>query len=329
LFNCLNGTIDLKTGELLQHDPENLCTKVAPVIYDPEAKCPKFKAFLREIFRDNGDLINFVQRVIGYSLTGINTEQVIFILYGLGANGKTTFLEAIRVALGDYAKSADSSLLLTRSSDVVRNDVARLSGARFVSTSETEAGRHLAEVLVKQLTGGDKVTARFLYSEFFEFDARFKVFLSTNHKPVIRGTDNAIWRRIRLIPFEVTIPEEEQDKDLQGKLRSELPGILAWAVRGCLRYQEYGLGQPEKVSAATQAYREEMDVLGGFLKDRCIMDKDARVPNSKLYPAYKEWCESTGEKPLTQQKLAIVLADRGFRTWRTSVDRGWSGLALK
>jgi putative DNA primase/helicase len=184
-------------------------------------------------------------------------------------------------------------------------------------------------VLVKQLTGGDKVTARFLYSEFFEFDARFKVFLSTNHKPVIRGTDNAIWRRIRLIPFEVTIPEEKQDKELPRKLRSELPGILAWAVRGCLRWQKYGLGQPEKVSAATENYRDEMDVFGGFLRDCCVVEKKATVPTGQLYGAYKSWCEGTGEKALTQQKLAIVLADRGLRRWRTGRVRGWSGLALR
>lgn len=213
--------------------------------------------------------------------------------------------------------------------DGVRNDVARLVGARFVSTSETEAGRHLAEVLVKQLTGGDKIAARFLYSEFFEFDARFKLFLTTNHKPIIRGTDNAIWRRIRLIPFEVTIPDEKQDKELPRKLRSELPGILAWAVRGCLNWQKRGLGQPERVSETTEAYREEMDVLGAFLKERCVIGDNARVATGRLYSVYTKWCEDTGERPLSQQKLGGALEERNFQRFRKNNLRGWKGLQVR
>jgi putative DNA primase/helicase len=326
ILNCSNGTIDLKTGELRQHRPGDLITKLVPVPYDAEAKCPNFRKFLHEIFAGNDRLIKFLQRAIGYSLTGSTQEQVIFIFYGHGANGKSTLLETIRAALGDYSRTADPTLLLTRKSDGVRNDVARLAGARFVSTAETEAGRHLAEVLVKQLTGGDKVTARYLYSEFFEFDAQFKLYLATNHKPVIHGTDNAIWRRIRLVPFEVTIPEEQQDRTLPQKLSKELTGILAWAVRGCLRWQKHGLGQPKEVSAATQEYREEMDVIGAFLKDRCIVKKEAKVRASDLYQAYKSWCEKNGERPLTQQKLGVALADRNFRRYRTGTARMWLGI---
>ena len=328
LLNVWNGSIDLRTGELRKHQRDDLCTKIIPIEYDSDAQCPNFKKFLRRIFADNQALINFLQRSVGYCLTGNIREQVIFILWGRGANGKTTLIELICDCLGDYARSADSSLLLTRKSDGVRNDVARLAGARFVSTAETEAGRQMAEVLVKQFTGGDKVTARYLYSEFFEFDAQFKLFLATNHKPVIRGTDNAIWRRIKLIPFEVTIPENEQDKSLPQKLRRELPGILAWAVRGCLRWQKDGLGQPEPVSVATQEYREEMDTLGAFLKDRCITQERAKVRSGELYTAYKSWCESNGERPLTQQKLGTALAERGFAAYRTARERGWMGIQL-
>ena len=329
LLNCANGTIDLRTGELLPNRREDLCTKIVPVEYDPDAQCPMFKEFLRRILKNNSELIKFLQRAFGYALTGSTIEQVLFIFWGLGANGKSTFLEVWREVLGDYGRTADAALLMHKTSDGVRNDVARLAGARFVSTSETEAGRHMAETLVKQLTGGDKVAARFLYSEFFEFDAQFKLFLSTNHKPVIRGTDNAIWRRIRLIPFEVTIPEEQQDRELPGKLRTELPGILAWAVRGCQRWQKYGLGQPEKISAATEAYRAEMDVFGAFLKDRCVSRADARVATGQLYTAYKKWCDDTGERPLSQQKLGGVLADRNFLPFRKSKTRGWIGLELR
>ncbi len=329
LLNCANGTIDLRTGELLQYRREDLCTKIAPIVYDPEAQCPLFKEFLRRILNNNAGLLKFVQRAFGYALTGSTLEQVLFIFFGSGANGKSTLLEIWREALGDYGRTADAALLMQRNQDGVRNDVARLAGARFVSTSETESGRRMAEVLVKQLTGGDKLAARYLYSEFFEFNAQFKLFLTTNYKPVIRGTDNAIWRRIRLVPFEVTIPEEEQDKELPQKLRTELPGILAWAVRGCLRWQRDGLGQPEKVEVATAAYRDEMDLLGGFIKDCCVENKNGKVPAGKLYAAYKLWAETNGERALTQQRLGTALADRGFRRWRTGSVRGWSRIALR
>ena len=329
LLNCANGTIDLRTGELLPPSKENLCTKIIPIEYDPDAQCPVYKKFVRQILKNDVGLVKFVQRAFGYGLTGSAIEQVLFIFYGSGANGKSTLLEVWRQALGDYGRTADAALLMRRNSDGVRNDVARLVGARFVSTSETEAGRQLAETLVKQLTGGDKVAARFLYAEFFEFDAQFKLFLTTNHKPEIRGTDNAVWRRIRLVPFEVTIPEEQQDKELPAKLRAELPGILAWGVRGCLGWQKNGLGQPEKVFDATAKYREEMDLLGAFLRDRCVENERAKVASKPLYAAYKTWCDSTGEKALTQQKLGTALADRGFRKWRTGPTRGWAGFALR
>ena len=329
LLNCANGTIDLRTGELHKHKAEDFCTKIVPIAYDPDAECPRFKKFLRDIFAGNLSLIRFLQLAVGYSLTGSTQEQVIFIFWGSGSNGKTTLIDVLCLCLGDYARTADSSLLMARKYDGIRNDVARLAGARLVSTAETEAGRQLAENLVKQLTGGDKIAARYLYSEFFEFIAQFKLFLATNHRPAIRGTDYAIWRRIRLVPFEVTIPPEEQDKNLPEKLRAELPGILAWAVRGCLRWQEDGLGQPPEVTKATETYRREMDTFGGFLQDRCVIDEKSKVATGELYRAYQTWCESTGEKPLTQQKLAIVLVDRGFPRWRKGYVRGWSGLELR
>jgi putative DNA primase/helicase len=326
VLNFKNGTLDLRTGELRKHDPADLCTKIIPFDFNPDAACPLFRRFLRRIFDNNAALIGFVRRAFGYCLTGSTREQVIFVFWGSGANGKSTLLETIRAGLGDYACTADSSLLMAKTHDAVRNDVARLAGIRLVSTGETEAGRYLAEGFVKSLTGGDRVTARFLYSEFFEYDAQFKLILATNHKPVIRGTDNAIWRRIRLVPFKVTIPEGEQDKSLPQKLRRELPGILAWAVRGCLKWREDGLGQPDEVMAATQAYREEMDVIGGFLKDRCVESANLRESAATLYSAYKSWCERTGERSLTQQRFGVALADRGFTPNRTRRARFWMGL---
>jgi putative DNA primase/helicase len=215
---------------------------------------------------------------------------------------------------------------MAKTNDGIRNDVARLAGSRLVSTGETESGRFLAEALVKQLTGGDKITARFLYQEFFEYDSQFKLFLATNHKPIIRGVDNAIWRRIRLVPFQVTIPPEEQDKSLPQKLRREMPGILAWLVRGCLKWRESGLDQPDEVLSATQAYRVEMDVIGGFLKDKCVERSDLREAAATLYSRYKSWCEANGERALTQQRFGIALTDRGFARTRTRRARFWIGL---
>jgi putative DNA primase/helicase len=326
LLNFKNGTLDLRSGKLSDHDTADLCTKMVPYDFDPNAKCPLFKEFLRRIFNNNVALQQFVQRAFGYALTGSTREQVFFVFWGSGANGKSTLLEVIRAGLGDYAIAADASLLMSKTHDGIRNDVARLAGSRLVSTGETESGRFLAEALVKQLTGGDKITARFLYQEFFEFDSQFKLFLATNHKPIIRGVDNAIWRRIRLVPFQVTIPPEEQDKSLPQKLRRELPGILTWLVRGCLKWQDYGLDQPDEVLSATQAYRVEMDVIGGFLKDKCVERSDLRETATTLYSSYKSWCEANGERALTQQRFGIALTDRGFARTRTRRARFWIGL---
>jgi putative DNA primase/helicase len=326
LLNFANGTVNLRTGQLRNHDLADLCTKMVSYEFDPNAKCPLFTKFLRRIFDDDVELIGYLQRMFGYSLTGSTREQVILVCWGIGANGKSTLLETFRAGLGDYACTADSSLLMTKAHDGIRNDVARLVGIRFVSTGETEAGRYLAEALVKQLTGNDKVAARFLYSEFFEFDPQFKLALATNHKPAIRGTDDAIWRRIHLVPFNVTIPEVERDKLLSQKLRKELPGILAWAVRGCLQWQKDGLNPPDKVLFATRSYRAESDVLGAFFKDCCVVRSDLQETAGNLYATYKSWCETNGEKSMTQQRFGGALADRGFTSTRTRRIRSWIGL---
>jgi putative DNA primase/helicase len=220
--------------------------------------------------------------VAGYALTGDTREQVLFILYGTGANGKSTFLEVLRALLGEFARQTDFSTFLVRSSDTVRNDLAKLAGARFVTAVEAEEGRRLDEALVKQLTGGDRITARFLYKEFFEYDPQFKIFLATNHKPVIWSPGEAIWRRIRLIPFAVTIPEAEQDHTLVAQLCTELPGILRWAVQGCLAWQQEGLGIPEEVQQATAAYRQDMDALAGFLASCCVKGPDEQATSKAL-----------------------------------------------
>jgi putative DNA primase/helicase len=329
LLNTESGTIDLRTGELREHRREDLMTKIAPTKYRPDAAAPTWEAFLERVLPGE-DLRAFVQRAVGYSATGDTSEQCIFINHGGGANGKSTFQEAIAAALGDYAMRAPTEMLLAKRSDGVPNDVARLKGARFVSASETEEGRRLAESRIKDLTGQDTITARFMKAEWFDFAPTHKLWLSTNHKPEIRGTDAAIWRRIRLVPWAVTIPPAEQDKKLPIALRHELAGILAWVVRGCLLWRREGLQAPDEVRKATGEYRAEMDVLAGFLVECCELDTGHWEYAKDLYECYKRWCDENGERPEPQRKFGGRLGERGFQRDRGG-SRGagiWRGVRL-
>jgi putative DNA primase/helicase len=312
LLNVRNGTLDLRTGELREHGRHDLITKIAPVDYAPDAPAARWSAFLDEIFEGNTELIGYVQRAVGYSITGLTSEQVLFIAYGTGANGKSTLLEAIRASLGDYAQQAPPDLLAARRFGGIPNDIARVRGARFVTSVELEQGAKLAESLVKVLTGGDTVAARFLYREFFEFRPVGKFWVGTNHKPKVRGSNYAIWRRIRLIPFSVRIPPAKQDRQLLGKLRLELPGILAWAVQGCLEWQREGLGDPEEVREATEEYREEMDPVGRFLAELCVMEDRAACDATPLHRRFVHWAEQAKEEVLSQTAFGRELSERGF-----------------
>jgi putative DNA primase/helicase len=328
-LNLSNGTVDLRTGELREHRREDLITKIAPVAYDPDAPAPVWEAFLERVLPSE-DLRAFVQQAAGYSATGDTSEQCLFINHGTGANGKSTYQEAIAAALGDYAMRAPTEMLLAKRSGGIPNDVARLKGARFVAASETEEGRRLAESLVKDLTGQDTISARFMRAEWFDFRPTHKLWLSTNHKPEIRGTDTAIWRRIRLIPWSVTILPAEQDKKLPAVLRRELPGILAWIVRGCLEWRRGGLQAPEEVRKATGEYRAEMDVLAVFLGECCESGPELWDYAKDLYTSYKRWCGETGERAETQRKFGERLRERGFQRDRGG-SRGagiWRGLRL-
>jgi putative DNA primase/helicase len=323
LLNADNGTVDLRTGELRPHNREDLLTKLAPVEYDPDAKATSWEVFLERVLPGE-ELRGFVQRGVGYSATGDTSEQCMFINHGAGANGKSTFQETLAAALGDYAMRTPTEMLLTKRSGGIPNDVARLKGARFVAASETEEGRRLAESLVKDLTGQDTISARFMRAEWFDFKPTHKLWLSTNHKPEIRGTDNAIWRRIRLIPWAVTIPPAERNHKLPAKLRDELPGILAWAVRGCLEWKREGLGESEEVRTATAEYRAEQDVLAGFLDECCVARPEAWVKFADLYEVYTSWCEKSNETVQNRRRFGTQLKERGFEP-----DRGTGNVPIR
>ncbi len=331
LLTVANGTLDLRTGELRPHSPGDLITKLAPVPYDAAATCPRWLAFLAETFEGNGPLMAYVQKMAGYALTGDTSEQSLFVLWGTGQNGKSTMLSTLGAMQGDYWKQTPTETLLARSGNVIPNDVAALKGARLVTAIEADEGRRLAESLVKQMTGGDPLAARFMRAEWFNFLPTFKLFLATNHKPEIRGTDLAIWRRIRLIPFRVTVPASKQDKHLGDKLKAELPGILAWAVRGCLAWQREGMAPPAEVVAATTQYREEMDPLADFLAELCIDLPGIATEAGALFKAYSEWCERGGEKPLNQTQFGRRLAERGYQKSRNDTTRRYQyhGIALR
>lgn len=328
-LNVLNGTLNLRTGKLRPHCPEDMITKLASVNFDSEASCPTWDKFLSRVLPDP-EVRAFVQRAVGYSLTASTGEQIMLLLYGSGNNGKSTFLEAIRAMLGDYAQQTPAETLLRKRQGAIPNDVARLRGARFVTAVETDEGRSMAEVLVKQLTGGDTLSARFMRGEWFEFRPDCKIWLATNHKPVVRGTDDAIWRRIRLVPFTFAIPKNERDKDLTQRLCNELPGILNWALEGCSAWQKDGLGVPEGVRTATDTYRAEMDEFGAFLAECCLTGESYRTYSRNLRCAYEGWCDRNGEKPLTTRAFALRLSERGFKSknhGRTR-RRAWIGVGL-
>jgi putative DNA primase/helicase len=315
LLNVENGTLNLRTGELFPHIRENHITKLAPIEYDPLAECPKWYEHLKKIMADNRDLIDFLQSAYGYSLTGNTDERKLFIQWGTGANGKTTSNEVINEVMGDYAVRTPTETLFIKHDGSIPNDVAKLNGARFVFCSEGEEGKKLAESLIKDITGGDTISARFMRAEWFEFEPTFKVWLATNHKPVIRGTDNAIWDRINLIPFNISIPESERipRRELMGEFKEELPGILAWMVRGCLSWYKNGLQCPQEVREATSNYRSEMDIIGDFIENRCNVDPNLSVDAPVLYEKYIEWAGKNGIKyPLLKRAFIDRMLEKGF-----------------
>jgi putative DNA primase/helicase len=327
-LNAQNGIIDLRDELLTPHDRKARATKIAGADLGMRDTCPTWIAFLTRIMGGDPEMVAFLQRVVGYCLTGSTREQCLFILYGSGSNGKSTFLDTLRAILGDYAIHARAETFVRDTRGGIPNDIAALRGARLVTASEPEQGEQLDEGLVKEMTGDAAMTARFMRSEFFTFQPTFKVLLATNHRPVIRGTDHGIWRRIRLVPFTETISDEEKDRDLGAKLAAEAPGILAWAVDGCTSWQRMGLAPPQAVADATQDYRADMDVLAEFIGEKCILANS--VGNTALYQAFSAWAAANGERPRSHRWLSRALTDRGYKQDpNRATGRRWLGLSLR
>ena len=334
LLNVQNGTVYLLDGSLQPHDRVDFISKISPVEFDPRALCPAWFEHLNKIMAGNKNLIGFLQRWFGYCLTGSIDERCMAIFYGTGANGKTITVEAISYIMGDYAQRTRTETILIKRENSISNDIADLVGSRFVFSSEAEQDKRLAESLVKDLTGGDSISVRKLYQEYFTFKPQFKIVLSTNHKPVIYGTDQAIWDRIKLLPFNVTIPEDERRPihEMMGMFQDEAPGILTWMVNGCLKWLQSGLQTPEDVKAATKQYRSDMDILGEFIEDCCIEEDSSKVSSKDLYFRFKSWGEAEGlrEKEIwSKSTLARRLKERGFVQGRPCGERIWKGLGLK
>ncbi|MFM9535725.1 phage/plasmid primase, P4 family [Lysinibacillus sp. IITD104] len=319
LLNVANGVVDLKTGKLQPHDRELKLTKITNISFDENAKCPNWLAFLDQIFMGDKELSEYMQRLIGYSLTGDISEQIMMFLVGGGSNGKSTFINTIKDLVGEYGKQAKADTFIKKKETGANNDIARLVGSRFVSAIESEEGEKLSESFVKQITGGEPVLARFLRQEYFEYIPEFKVFFTTNHKPIIGGLDEGIWRRVKLIPFDLNLPAHKRDKKLPEKLSLEMSGILNWAIEGCLKWQKDGLIEPAVVAKATGNYKEDMDILGPFLAECCYVDKaneNIKIEAKELYNVYDSFGYKSGERTVSNRSFYRMLETKGFKKER-------------
>lgn len=332
LLNCENGTLNLKTGRLQPFNSADFMTKCCKTKYDPNCPTPLWDSLMEKITNGDEEMKKYIQKAFGYALTGDISEQCIFILYGTGSNGKSTMLNVFSELMSGYAQSTKSETFMEKKNESVNNDIARLNGARFVTAIEMQENKRMSEELIKSMTGGDKLVTRFLYGEFFEYLPQFKVFLAANHKPVIRDTTNSIWRRIKLIQFTNTFTEQERDKNFSAKIMAnELPGILAWAVKGCLLWQQEGLRTPDEVARATAAYRTEMDAFTNFFTECCVDDPEGRVSNKMLRAKYDEWSKENGEYALSQRPFSQKLIERGYQKKNSSGNGAieWYGFRIR
>lgn len=333
-FNCQNGIVNLRNGELIPHDANFMMTKISFAEYDVAHKKPKmWLKFLDDVTNNNKELQDYIQRCIGYSMSGSTQEQCVYFLYGMGNNGKSTFLDTLADLFGGYSANTQPETLMIHSKlggTGANSDIARLKSARFVTSEEPTEGVRLNEGLIKQLTGGSKITCRFLYGDEFEYTPEFKLWVATNHKPVIRGTDFGIWRRIKLIPFEVNIPDSKIDKNMKYKLRKEFPQILAWAVEGCLKWQADGIKEPACVTEATQEYKQEMDLIAGFVEQCLVIDYDSteKIMASDLFSLYSKWAKQNNEWEMSSKKFFMEAKKRLPETGRSGKGVFYSSIKL-
>ncbi len=332
LFNCQSGTIDLRTGSQHPHSRSQLLSRISPVRLATDGECPIWERFLSTVFAGDEQLIEYIQRVCGYLLTGEITEQCLFFMHGDGCNGKSVFASVLQHILGDYARKVPAQIL-SRSDRVAGEGpspfLSTLIGARLATSSELEEGQKFAEARIKDMTGGDRLTSRGLRQDPVEFDPMFKLLLYGNHKPEISGVDHGIWRRIHLIPFAVTIPESKRDPQLLDTLKGESGAILAWMVRGCVAWQQLGLKPPDAVMHATSSYRTESDTVGRFIEECCDRAEGVSVLKGDLHEAYKSWCLESGEASLRINRFGARVKAMGFGEAKPGIGRIWLGIKLK
>jgi putative DNA primase/helicase len=321
-------TVNLRTGQYYDAKKEDFCTKIAAVAPDDDG-CPLWLTFLHKITGGDVELQRYLQRMAGYCLTGLTSEHVLSFLYGTGANGKSVYINTLAGIWGDYAAVAPMTTFMATHTDQHPTDLAGLRGVRLVVAQETEIGRHWAEAKIKSITGGDQVTARFMRADFFTYSPQFKLVIVGNHKPALRNVDEAIRRRIHLVPFTITIPPAERDKSLFDKLKPEWPGILQWAIDGCLEWQKIGLAPPPAVRAATDEYLSEEDAVARWIDEECVTEKARWGIGARLWGSWKAWSEANNEWTGTRKSFAQSLKDRGFEPAKSQEVRGYRGLDLK
>lgn len=328
LLNCPNGTVDLRTGKMRPHAREDFITKLCPTNFNPDAECPVFMEFMEQVFRDNPEVIPFWARLCGYFLTASVSEQILVICWGSGANGKSTFLNTILNVMGvEYAMQGQPDFLVEKHGEAHPTERADLFGKRLVICSETGHMKKLDEAKVKLLTGGEPIRARKMREDFWEFNPTHKLILVTNHRPIIKGTDHGIWRRLMLIPFTQRFEGAAKDLQLPQKLQKESEGILAWAVRGCQQWMAEGLNPPGSVADATNDYRASEDIIGRFIKGNCLVDSSGSVIFKVLYARLEAWCEDTGDFCPSKRVVGGWLKENGFRDFQSG-GRGYAGLTL-
>ncbi len=326
LLNTPGCIVDLPTGQTRPNRPDAMMTKQTAVA--PDGDCPLWHNFLDRITDGNHELAAFLQRMVGYSLTGSVKEQCLFFAYGTGANGKSVFCNTISGIMADYHRTAPADIFMTSRNDRHPTELAGLQGARFVTAIETEKNRRWAEARISALTGGEEISARYMRGDFFDFKPSFKLFFAGNHRPRLHTVNEAMRRRLHMIPFSITIPRAERDPDLPEKLKVEWPGILAWAIEGAVEWHTNGLQPPAVVTDATLEYLAGEDLIAVWIEDRCYQEGSASTLASTLYKSFKEWAEATGERPGTQRAFSMALESHGFQKEKTREGRFFLGLKL-